>query len=185
MKVKVANSSSRRTRENIKKSFALLLEEKKDLNKITVTDLVNKALITRSSFYTHYENIYDVAKEISDEALDMLVNNINELQNLDSINLYFDELFFYLKNNSEIYKMILSSDDPFLFIATLDKIVSKSLYDVLKNKNIKNLELNISLFIDGCFQLIIKHYRNQINYSLDEINSYMKETFKLLFLSNK
>lgn len=184
MKVKVINSSSKKTREKIKKSFAILVEEKKDLNKITVTDLVNKADITRSAFYTHYGNIYDVAKEILDETLDVLVVNINKLQNLNDINLYFDEIFNYIKSNSDMYKMILSSNDPLLFIASLDKIVSKNLYDVLKDKNIDDLELNISLFIDGCLQLIIKHYRNNINYSLDQICEYMKKTFKLLFLKD-
>lgn len=184
MRVKVMNSSSRKTRDKIKKSFALLVEEKKDLNKITVTDLVTKADITRSAFYTHYENIYDVAKEILDETLEVLVCNIDKLQNIDNINLYFDEIFYYIKNNSDTYKMILSSNDPLLFMASLDKIVSKSLYEVLKDRNIEDLELNISLFIDGCLQLIIKHYRNIINCSLDDINEYMKKTFKLLFLRN-
>ena len=45
MKVKVVNSSSRKTREKIKKAFAQLMKEKQDLNKITVTSLVLKLLV--------------------------------------------------------------------------------------------------------------------------------------------
>ncbi len=185
MKVKTINASSKRTKEKIKKSFAALMKEKKSLNKITVTDLVEKAEITRGSFYTHYDNIYDVAKDFQDETLNLLIHNIYELQTLENINLYFDEITHYLKDNEEIYSMILSSNDPLLFTSSLNKIIAKNLYEVLKYKHNKNLELNISLFIDGCISLVIKHFRKEISYSLDEINAYMKETFKILFLNEK
>ncbi len=184
MKVKVINSSSRRTREKIKKAFAQLLEENNNLN-ITVTELAKKAEITRSAFYTHYDNIYDVARDIQDETLEVLKVNNDILKSLDNIDSYFDNIFKYLKDNEDIYSMILSSNEPIRFTTNLNKIISKNLYDILNHHNIKNLELNISLFIDGSINLMIKHYKKEINYSLDEINTYMKETFRILFLNNK
>ena len=60
MKVQGLNSSSKKTRNLIKKTFAELINEKKELNKITVTELVKRAEITRSTFYTHYDDIYEV-----------------------------------------------------------------------------------------------------------------------------
>ena len=63
MKVQCLNSSSIKTRNLIKKTFAELINEKKQLNKITVTELVKRAQLTRSTFYTHYDNIYEVAKD--------------------------------------------------------------------------------------------------------------------------
>ena len=107
VKVKVANSSSKKTREKIKKAFALLIKQKGELNKVTVTDLVKTADITRGSFYTHYDNIYDVAKDILDETLNILINNINELQTLENIDKYFSEIINYFKTNSEIYLLII------------------------------------------------------------------------------
>ena len=67
--------------------------------KVTVTDLVKTADITRGSFYTHYDNIYDVAKDILDETLNILINNINELQTLENIDKYFSEIINYFKTN--------------------------------------------------------------------------------------
>ena len=177
MKVKVINSSSRKTREKIKKAFAFLIKEKKSLNKITVTDLVREADITRSAFYTHYDNIYDVAKEIQDETLDVF----ETFQSLENINSYFDEIFTYLKKHEDIYSMIFSCDEPLQFTSRLNKMINQWLYKVLSNKKQKKLELNIAFFIDGCMSLVIKHFRNEIDCSLDEINSYMKDTFKKLF----
>ncbi len=186
MKVKIANSASKKTREKIKKNFAILLKEKQSLNKITVTDLVSKADITRGSFYTHYENIYDVAKELQDETLEFLIHNIKELNSIENINSYFDEIFHYLKENEDIYSMILSCNEPLLFTDTLSKIMTKNLYEVLfDSHHQKNLELNISLFIDGSIHLLIKYYRKEISCSFEEINQCMKDTFKKLFLQEK
>lgn len=183
VKVKVVNSSSRKTRDKIKKSFALLMSEKKDLNKITVTALVSKADITRSAFYTHYDNIYDVAREIHDEMLEVLVSNIDNLQTLENIDKYFDQLFLYLKGNEEIYSMILSSNSPLLFTDNLCNIISKNLIESLDSYNKDYLELRLTLFINGCIYLLIRYFRNEINYSLDDINTNIKDTFKTLFLN--
>lgn len=71
MKVKNVNSASKKTNKRIKEAFAELLQEKKDLNNITVTELVVRADITRSSFYTHFDSIYDVAQSLQDETLEV------------------------------------------------------------------------------------------------------------------
>ena len=69
MKVQGLNSSSKKTRNLIKTTFAELMQEKKELNKITVTELVKRADITRSTFYTHYDDIYEVAKDYELETI--------------------------------------------------------------------------------------------------------------------
>jgi len=58
----------------------------------------------------------------------------------------------------------------------------KNLHEYLSPKNINNLSLNITFFLDGCLGLIIKYFRNQLNETLDDINEYMKTTFIKLFL---
>ncbi len=183
MKVKGVNASSRKTKEKIRHAFAELLSEKKSLNKLTVTDLVLKADITRSAFYTHYDNLYEIAKDFQEETLSVFVENMKKLQSFEDMNLYFDEIKNYLEENEEIYTMILSSKDPLLFIESFSKVISKNLYDVLKYKNIENLEFHIPFFVDGCMHLIIRHYRKEIPYSLDDIIHYMKYMFKRLFLN--
>ena len=57
MKARNLNNSSRKTRANIKKVFAQLLAEKRELSKITVTELVQRANISRGAFYSHYDDI--------------------------------------------------------------------------------------------------------------------------------
>ena len=183
MKVKVVNSSSRRTREKIKNAFAVLMKEKNDLNKITVTALVSKAEITRSAFYTHYDNIYDVAREIHDDFLNVLTSNIDKLKHLENIDEYFDEIFSYINKNHDFYSMILSSNTPLFFTESLSKTISKYITESLGIENNKDLNLKLSLFTDGSISLVIKYFRGEVDFSLDEINTTVKKTFKILFLN--
>ena len=183
MKIKKINKSSKRTSQVIKEAFAELLSEKKELNKVKVIDLVKKANITRSSFYTHYESIYDVAREIQEETLEILTKNTENITSLEDAYRYFDELMVYLKNNEEFYSQLLSSDIPSYYTRKLEKLISTKLYDTLSPYNIDNLELNISFFTDGTLNLVIKYFKGEINTSIEEINDYIKIVFKKTFLN--
>ena len=175
------NSSSLKTRDKIKRAFAKEVKLKKDLSKITVTDITKMADITRGTFYTHYDNIYDVAKEFQNETLNILISNLNKLKTKENIDLFFDTIMNYLKEHEDIYAMLSSSNDPFLFTGHLNKLILDNLLTVMPKEKIKSHELMISIYIDGSIALIIKHFRKEIPYSLEEINEVIKETFKKLF----
>ncbi len=181
MKVKLKNSSSKKTRDKIKLAFATLLNEKKELNKVSVTDIVKLIDITRASFYTHYDNIYDVAKDIENDTLNILYNNINEGANISNIDNFFNEIIEYLKQNENMYRMLLSSNDPLIYTIELHKVITQTVKEALNGKNIEDLDLNVSLFIDGCMAIIIKYFRNNVTYTLEDINNFMHKTFKKLF----
>lgn len=72
MKVKNLNHSSEKTRKLIRNTFAELIKEKQELNKITVSELVKRADINRGTFYNHYDSIYDVAEELEAEIIEVL-----------------------------------------------------------------------------------------------------------------
>ena len=183
MKVQNKNKSSRKTRELIKQTFSDLIKQKSNIKDITVTELVNKADITRSSFYTHYDNIYEVAKEIQNEALELFVNKHKNINSIDELYNYFDEIFELFKKENENYKNLLKGDFASLLLEKLRKQTEINLYDYFKDKNIDQLSLKISLFTDGCILLIIKYFNNELDSNLDEINIFLKKTFKLFFLN--
>lgn len=182
MKVKNLNSSSRKTRKIIKQVFAELIAEKKDLSNITVTELAKRADITRSSFYTHYDSVYDVAQDLQNETLDLLSVSLEKISNLEDINNFFDEIITYLKGNEKIYSLILSSNDPLFFTSRLNILLNKEVTNVLINTKHEDLILKATFFSDGCMDLIVKYFRKEISFSLDEINVFIKDVFKKMFL---
>lgn len=62
------NRNSLRSRRLIRQAFEELLEER-DLDKLTVVDIVNRANVTRSTFYVHYPDIYGIIEEIQSEII--------------------------------------------------------------------------------------------------------------------
>jgi len=55
-----------KTKKSIKESFIELVEIK-GYNKVSVSDIVNKAQINRNTFYLHYQDKEDLAKKILDD----------------------------------------------------------------------------------------------------------------------
>lgn len=180
MKVQGLNSSSKKTRNLIKKTFAELMNEKKELDKITVTELVKKAGITRSTFYTHYDDIYEVVNDYQLETIELLVSDDKVLNSIQDIYDYFDEIFECLKKNEEIYKMLLVSNASLIFLEELKKLAGEKIYCAMQNiiKNNKYLELDIDFYMNGVISELVRYFRGQCNYSLDDLLVNCKKWFE-------
>lgn len=66
-----------KTRSNIKNTFIQLLSEK-EFNEITIQNILDKALINRSTFYKHYSDKYKLAEQLVDEIIKDATSFINE-----------------------------------------------------------------------------------------------------------
>ena len=108
------------------------------------------------------------------------MNHITSIKTIEDIENYIDVIFNYLKDNENIYHMILSSNDPLMFASRLNKYMTKEISNILKNTNNKDLLLAISFFCDGSINLIIKYFRNEISITLDETKSFIKTMAKTI-----
>lgn len=75
--------NARRSRMLIRDAFMALLQEK-PFEKITATDIINRADVNRSTFYAHYPDVRGLVEEILDEIVDSSTKLVKELnyQNL-------------------------------------------------------------------------------------------------------
>ena len=67
-KVSKDNRSTRRTRSAIREALTEMLALK-PVGKITVQELIDRANICRTTFYAHYEDIYDLLSEVENDIL--------------------------------------------------------------------------------------------------------------------
>lgn len=179
MKLKGVNKSSKKTINLIKKTFAELMEEKKEITSITVTELVKRADITRGTFYSHYDNIYDIANEFQEEILEQVLNDNVVISTKEELQNYLENIFKYINDNKAIYSKLLKSDEAVLFMRRFEKKICNVLTNVLSNK--KEKELDISFFTVGTITLIIKYFKNEINKDLDDIKDYSIKLGKYIF----
>lgn len=90
-----------KTERGIKNSF-IELRSKKPLEKITVRELCELACINKSTFYSHYRDIYDLADSLENELVSSIINSISHPEYIMEYPAEFTkELFLaYLSQNS-------------------------------------------------------------------------------------
>lgn len=177
MKVQNLNHSSKRTRKLIKKVFAEMLSEKKELGKISVSELCKRADISRGTFYSHYDDIYGVAEDYENELIDTFFDNVRLVESSD-IMIFIDSIFEFIRQNDNNYRLLCKSND-FLFAAKkLTAIVSGKLLELCLNdiriKNRTYVDLDIQIFIDGICCEYVKCCRGYSTQTLDDLYDYTK-----------
>lgn len=177
MKVQNKNSSSFKTKRIIRKMFAEMLSEKKDLGNISISELCQRAEISRGTFYAHYDDIYGVAEEYENELIDAFFNNFKSV-NSHNIMEVIDAIFLFIRQNDENYRLLCKSNEILFAAKKLTQITSKKLFEIVeKDFNIKNnkfLELDITIFLDGLFCEYVKGCRGYSDKTLDDLYEYSK-----------
>jgi AcrR family transcriptional regulator len=87
--------------EAIIDAFFLVLKEK-ELDKVTVSDIIKKAGIVRSTFYNHYENILVLITAIEDKTIQDifdLMETFSPQNDREACKAYFLTICEYTKNN--------------------------------------------------------------------------------------
>ena len=164
-----------RSKKMIRKAFAELLSEKHDIDKVTVKEVVERADISKSTFYCHYEDIYAVIEEFGGEIVDLVKNTINDYSKAhkEEIAPYLKKINTILKENESLYKMLMSSDLYFSFVYKIKQIIIDNLsndkrFDVL-SKNKDNRETQIDIIASGIIYTYVDYFKGNLNVSLDDL----------------
>ena len=177
MKVGNLNNGAKKTRTAIKKVFAEMLSEKKQLDKIKVKELCERADISRGTFYSHYDDIYSVAEDFENELIDAFFDNAKLLSAENALQ-FVDVFFDYIKKNDENYKLLCRSND-FLFAAKkLTSLVSNKLLELCYQSSAivdrKFVDEEINIFVEGLTCEYIKYCRGYSAIGLDQLYDYTK-----------
>ena len=95
-----------KTKKAIFQAFSELLKEK-ELRKITVQEIVDKADISRVTFYKYYLDVYDLYDKIESELLTNIGLITLQLSDKPYDN-FFKEIINYIYNNRATFDMVFS-----------------------------------------------------------------------------
>lgn len=122
----VNKSESKFHNTAVKFDNALLrLLEKKDFKDITISDICNGAGVNRSTFYSHYENTYDLLEEVKNNSIaefmesfhsDLEVNNLSKYDSAELIFVspkYLIPYLEFIRDNKRFFKVYMSNLDNF------------------------------------------------------------------------
>ena len=113
--------SAIRSRRFIRQALMELLREK-TFEKITVTDIVSRADINRSTFYAHYADVRQLMEEIQNEFVERALSVVKEMDFLEQIHSpvpFVQKLIEIANENRELYTII---GKTMLTMSQLEKI---------------------------------------------------------------
>jgi len=114
---KKENRKSRYSKMVMRESLMELMKEKSILS-VSVKDICDLADISRSTFYDHYKDQYDLLKQIEDETLayfeDML-NRYKDKQTKKDTGQMVEEMLTYIANNGNTIHVLLSENGDLTF----------------------------------------------------------------------
>lgn len=164
----------------------LALLEKKDLDFISVTEITKKAGVNRSTFYLHYDNIYDLLEETIENLNKKFVMAFDrtsplKMESKEEAFLITDEqlvpYLHFVKQNKRVLKLI--HQKPQLFQS---KTVYQTMYDTIfypaiscfltdEAEKIYNLEF----YIGGVSAIVYKWLELDCATEIDEMIKIIKK----------
>lgn len=165
------NNKRKRSQERIEKIFLQLIQ-KKNIEDISVSTICNIANLNRSTFYSNYIDIYDLAKKVKEQ----MAKEFGDFQ--ISHNSKHDEngyltMFKYIKDNQIFFKTYfklesICPDVPLCYHAEL----AEKYYDN------KHIDYHIEFFRAGLNAVIKKWLNNGCKESPEEINDIITSEYK-------
>lgn len=195
MSEKKTDRRTLKTRKAIRDAFAELLTEK-ELSKVTIQEIADKADINRATFYKHYLDVYDLYDRTEEDILvqiGMLVLQLGE-QPSDRV---FAMLMDYVDENRAVFKLIFSPNAKGTLRAKFDKCMEGLFRQIAAEK--MNIDLNDSLLryqtcyhSQGCIAIISQWVASGFDESKDfivrtvsELNSNMENIITVKPVSKK
>lgn len=166
---------SQRTRHLLSEAFVALLREK-GYSAITVSDIIDRANIGRSTFYSHYRDKDDLFVNELDRVIEVLSHRIPEQEEMP----FFPSLglFRHVGEEYDLYKALIWTPGIDLLIKYMQKSLSQRVERGLQNQG-KNFEVPIPVlanFITGSFLTLLKWWlESKMVYSPQQMDDMFKK----------
>ena len=139
-----------KTKANIREAF-LELRSEHMLEKIKVTQLCQLALINKTTFYNHYQDIYALSEEIEDETISSILGNFQHLDDLFSNpDAFMKGLYYAFKSHEGVILDLFSGRMDIL----LHKIEKQFLNQYPLLIDMPEKEIILSFFIWGASHVL-------------------------------
>ena len=164
--------------------YATLLElmKEKPFEEIKVSDICNKALVNRSTFYSHYQDKYDLFSELVMDIKNVLAIELSKNKKINSVKEYYIEMMSifidYIENNKDIYKAILVNNKNSITMDIVYDVMNEDIhkhiaeFGNIMNKNIP-IEIITRFYLGGVFNVGMQLLNDSYNYSKEDVIKYM------------
>lgn len=174
MKKMKESRKTRYTRMVLQESLFELMKEK-PITKITIKELCENADINRTTFYSYYNDQYDLLRKIEDEALswvkEALSNLISQTDKYETMKI-LEGIFQYFVENSKHFQILMSEQGDINFQKQLFTLIYQECgisFSVAADSHLNTDEDYFIFVVNGSIGLIQHWLKNGITKSAKEM----------------
>ncbi len=176
--------NAERTKKWIRKAFIELLAEKKKIEKISVTELSERADISKTTFYYHYADIYAVVAEMENELINVLMQAFQDIEPDDpgDYEKYIQKAVSFIKENEESYRWIVLASDFSSFAERLKRIFTELILNLHASwglsQNYERRSVQVFFLVSACVDTIIEYLKGDLPVSIDILGQGIAEVIE-------
>lgn len=99
-----------RTKKAIRSAFLTLMIDK-DIDRITIKELAEKADVDRKTVYNYYASVYDILGEIENELVQNFESEAFTLKDAKNPRAYFEAIARLINRDMELYELLMRSNN--------------------------------------------------------------------------
>ena len=149
MAEKKIDRRTQKTRKALCEALSELLTEK-ELRKVTVQEIADKADVNRVTFYKHYLDVYDLYKKIEQQVLVEMGLLMLQLEELPS-DKFFSHLIDYIDDNHSVFRLIFSPNSPGMLKSKFNKLIEGVFRQIQAEKQSADIK-DIRLQYQNCYR---------------------------------
>lgn len=157
----------RKTRKVLQEALAALMMEK-ELHKITVKELTEKADVHRGTFYAHYQDVYALFEQMEDN----IVSDLAFTFTVNSTHSYGDiyrTIMEYVFENPAVYRLFLGKHQNKIYKLIEEKYLEIWLEEDGLSSVTEEMRYIAAYHVQGCFAIIHKWLEGNFLYPKEEV----------------
>ena len=172
MKANTTDLRTLKTQRAVQDALMQLMTEK-DISRITVSELAQRAMINRKTFYRHYSCINDVLDEIEN----VIVGGVTDILKQENAlymepHILFNSINSLMSDNSEFYSALITAKSGEFIIGKVKNAFKEALLDMLRKISDDDdvvLVACAEFAVSGILSLYTKWISEGMTGSLDEL----------------
>lgn len=169
-----------KTKKNLYEALILLMKEK-NFEEIKVSDICEKSMINRSTFYDHFEDKYELLDSLIKGLENELTMKLGENDQSNHPKQYFmkmiDLFFAHVRDKLTIYNLILAKNNNGIVMDMVYQACLREVKEYIeKQSNLKQdipADVIASFYVSGVIHICLEYVRNPNYHSKEEILSYL------------
>lgn len=146
-----------RTKRSIVNAF-LKLRSEKPLEKITVKELSELAVIHKATFYLHYHDIYELSETLESEVISDILNGLSEPAILlTDVERFNEELYCLLMAHESLLEILFSGSRSGMLAIKMEERLKEYIFDRRPDWDTVEINVILTYLIHGSYHTYTKY----------------------------